>query len=150
MYTQLILSCTVFLPRCKMTSRYHQSKFVTLEHVLENIENNRNHPIVFEYRPAKYMFGTLNYGEVKGWKNSADGDCWDVFAPGYVAPLPYGVPYFAQSVLGVLKLENGNHKIAVRVDAPGFDAKRARREIERYVYMYTVRTKKAGMWIKAS
>ena len=36
-----------------------------------------------EARPARWMFGCLNYGEVCAeWRNEADGDRWDVFAPG--------------------------------------------------------------------
>ena len=102
--------------------------------------------VVFERRPRRYKFGALSYGEVPGWYNRADGDPWDVFAPGYRRPLPTGRPYRVAGVLGHLALENGNHKIAVRLDVPGYDGRRAAREIARYAAAYTQGTGVAGTW----
>ena len=96
-----------------------------------------------ERRPKRHMFGSLNYGDLPGYRNDADGDPWDVFAPGYEASLPFA-NYASTGVLGVLMLANGNHKIAITIDHPGYDAQRARREIRRYCRTYCHRTNVAG------
>lgn len=90
----------------------------TLKYVLSNIQTNPNkYQCVFEHRP-KWKFGVTNYGELPQWINNADGDPWDVFTP-TPAKLPVSQPFRVSSVIGVLVLENGNHKIAVRVkDVP--------------------------------
>ena len=107
--------------------------------------------VKLEYRPSKWMFGTLNYGEVWGdLYNPADGDRYDVFAPGYETRLPTGTPLAVRGILGVLEMDNGNHKIAVRLDVPGFDASRARAEIHRYCHEYTRRMRRHGVWHEGS
>ena len=94
-------------------------------------------PWSLESRPPRYLFGTKNYGEVRGgWYNRADGDPWDIFVPGYDHALPRRTPLQVADVLGVLMLENGNHKIAVRVPVAGYSSDRARREIRTYVHRY--------------
>jgi len=102
------------------------------------------HSAVFEKRKFKFMFGTRNYGEIPSLHNEADGDPWDVFAPGYTHRLPTGVRYRIKSVIGVFQLDDGNHKIAVRVYKHGYDPNRARRETARYCVRYTNYTTIAG------
>jgi hypothetical protein len=107
--------------------------------------------VKLEYRPDKWMFGSVNYGEVYGnLYNPADGDRYDVFAPGYASRLPTNRVYRVRGVLGVLEMENGNHKIAVRLDEPGYDAARARAEIHRYCHEYTRRMRRQGVWHEGS
>ena len=65
--------------------------------------------------------------------NKSDGDPWDVFAPGYSYTLSTSNSYRIKKILGILLLENGNHKIAVKLyasQAPGFNYKRAMKEIQ--------------------
>lgn len=102
--------------------------------------------IHLEHRPKRYMFGCLNYGDVPGYKNDADGDPWDIFAPGYEETLAYG-EYSCIAVLGILMLDNGNHKIAVQIDHPGYDETRAGAEIRRYSHIYCKRVNVFGRWI---
>ena len=102
--------------------------------------------IKLEKRPKRYMFGCLNYGDMPGFRNDADGDPWDVFAPGYESTLPFRI-YTSTGVLGALVLNNGNHKIAVTIDHPGYDHKRATAEIKRYCRMYCRRVGVAGRWM---
>ena len=119
-----------------------------MQHVLNHIVGNTDHPVVLEYRPERFLFGTKNYGEVRGgWYNRADGDPWDVFVPGYNCALPRRQPMEVADVLGVLMLENGNHKIAVRVPVSGYSTNRAKREIRTYVHRYTTELRKPGMWV---
>mgnify|MGYP006139754379 CR=1 FL=1 len=105
------------------------------------------HRCVFENRPTKYKFGTLNYGEIPGTLNSADGDPWDVFAPGYSYSLRTGKEYKPIGILGIFYLSNGNHKIAVRLSIPGFDKIKAMNEIKRYCKRYSEYTKICGVFV---
>jgi hypothetical protein len=118
---------------------------VPLSFVLTSLPGTDVH---LQPRPARYLFGCRNYGEVASpWYNAADGDKWDVFAPGYARRLPTCTPYRVAYVLGFLDMENGNSKIAVRLaNTPGYRADRARREIDRYVEEYTRRMRKRGVW----
>jgi len=105
---------------------------------------------VFERRSPRWMFTLRNYGDVPGTINDADGDPYDVFAPG-VDALETGTPFTITHVVGVFFLENGNHKIAVRVDHPGgeaYDATRARYEVASYCATYTAMTKHEGKWME--
>lgn len=97
-------------------------------------------------RHHRYMFGCLNYGEVTGFINGADGDPWDVFAPGYEEMLPDG-DYTSCGVIGVLLVSNGNHKIAVRINQPGYKARRGAAEQRRYSRTYLGRMKLQGNWL---
>jgi hypothetical protein len=136
------------MPCTRVPTRHRRrpTRDVALAHVLAHIVDHPRHPVVFEYRPPRYRFGAVNYGEVVGWRNPADGDCWDVFAPGYERPLPMRRTYAVRSVLGVFRLDNGNHKIAVRLHVPGYDAQRAATETERYVACYVARTRHTGAY----
>lgn len=109
---------------------------------------------VFEKRPEKYMFGSNNYGDIPGLYNRADGDPWDVFAPGYkYRALQIDKPYLIKRVVGYLRLDDGNHKIAVLVHDPSkrFSYKKALREIQEYCakYVEKVMHKKglSGTWV---
>jgi hypothetical protein len=121
-----------------------RKRYVELDHVLCHLKERR---VVLEDRPTRYKFGTRNYGEVSdNWYNRADGDKWDVFAPGYENALPTGRAYRVAGVMGVLLLANGNHKIAVRLHSPGYDPQRARREVADYVRRYTAGVGVRGEW----
>ena len=121
--------------------------YVSLDHVLMNATGNKRHMVILEHRPKKYLFGTLNYGEITGWYNSADGDCWDVFVPGMKRRLPLKTPMKVKEILGVLFLENGNHKLAVQVYYPNFDNDAAEQEITQYSKIYTQKMNKLGFWM---
>lgn len=122
-------------------------KFVQLKYVLKNIVNSSKYKCILEKRPLKYKFGTYNYGEIIGLVNRADGDRWDIFAPGYGKELPMYKKYKIQRILGIYLLSNGNHKIAVRLSVPSFTTKQAEREIKDYCKNYTKFTKVAGKYI---
>ena len=115
----------------------------TLEEAVDALDKGAR--IRLEQRPARYMFGCLNYGELPHYKNEADGDMWDVFVPGYDKTLKPG-HYDSTEVIGALMLTNGNHKIAIRIAQPGYDARRAREEIHRYSKRYCARVRVGGKW----
>lgn len=126
----------------------------SLKKVFEKIEKYpEKYKAVFEHRPHCAMFGTKNYGDIRNTGdtqymiNPADNDPWDVFAPGYNFKLKLKRRYRIKDVIGVLFLKNGNHKIAIRVNVPGFDEERALKEIELYCTTYMEKVRKKGEWI---
>lgn len=121
---------------------------VDLRHVLQHAERNRQHAVVFQKRPARFKFGVRNYGEFVGWRNAADGDCWDAFAPGYTRALRIGPEYRVKRVVGVVKIENGNHKVAVELYVPGRDPDRVEQEAVAYASRYTRMTRRVATWVR--
>ena len=128
--------------------------YSNLEEVIENISKYPDvYNAVFEYRPHYAMFGTKNYGEIiskyekQQMINPADNDPWDVFAPGYNFKLKYNKRYKIKEILGIFLLNNGNHKIAIRVNVPGFDEKRALAEIKLYCKTYMSKVRKNCEWL---
>ena len=99
---------------------------------------------VFEKRKN---FPFRNYGEIPKTHNPADGDPWDIFAPGYHTRIPTNKKYKIKRIIGVYWLENGNHKIAVRVNYPGFDPQWASEDIRRSCKGYTKKTGVKGFYI---
>tara|TARA_B110000977_G_C10999677_1_gene463307 strand:+ start:544 stop:876 length:333 start_codon:yes stop_codon:yes gene_type:complete len=99
---------------------------------------------VFENR-NKFPF--KNYGEIINTYNPSDGDPWDVFAPGYHINIPTNKTYRIKDIMGVYWLENGNHKIAVRVHRQGFDPGWVDEDIRRSCKGYTDKTGVKGVYI---
>ena len=120
------------------------SEFKEFRYVIRNIKKFR---CVLEDRPKRYMFGCNNYGDIPGVYNRADGDPWDIFAPGYnYKELKINREYRIKRVIGYLKLDDGNHKIAVLVYVPGYSKRKAINEIRRYTEQYTQRVID-GEWV---
>jgi hypothetical protein len=127
-----------------MSKKYHTFEFV-LKRLLKN---PHKYTCIFENRPTKYKFGTYNYGEIPMWYNRADGDPWDIFAPGYKYKLEHNVPYVIDKIIGVYFLENGNHKIAVRLKHLQVDSQKYEKEIiNKYTKKYTHYTKIRGQYL---
>lgn len=126
-----------------MSKTYH-----TINYVLNKLSSNKKPCVVFEKRPAKYKFGVKNYGEIPGMYNKSDGDPWDVFAPGYNVKLKTNTPYEIDKVIGIFVLENGNHKIAIRLrEIYCEDTNYENRIINDYCKKYMAYTKIAGKYI---
>ena len=118
----------------------------TLNYVLRNF---RSTPCIFESRAAKYKFGIKNYGEIPSYINKADGDPWDIFAPGYNHKFPVNKPFFIDKIIGILVLENGNHKLAVRLkDVPILSPHFEHFNCLNYSQKYCKFTKIKGTYIK--
>ena len=92
------------------------------------------------------MFGASNYGEIPGKINDADGDPWDIFTPGMTRRLNTSKMYRVKRVIGVVVLENGNHKIAVELFVPGFDPTRVDADVEEYMKKYSKFTGVPTSW----
>ena len=125
-------------------------RFHTFHHVINKLLNkSENNICMFESRPAKYRFGVKNYGDIKKWINKADGDPWDVFAPGYDHYFTRNKEYTISKVIGIFILENGNHKIAVRIkDAPIVSTTFEKSQIKKYMNEYSKYTKINGYFVK--
>ena len=128
--------------------QYKREMFYTLTQVIGSVTDDpQQHPIRLEKRPKRFMFGTLNYGEIPSLRNAADKCAWDVFVPGYDCALPINTPMQIEQIIGVLMLESNNHKIAVRVAHPGYDETRCTFEIARYCAEYTNRMHLHGKFV---
>lgn len=102
--------------------------------------------VKLEARRRRFMFGALNYGEVPGMINEADGDCWDIFLPGMTRRLAVNKLYSIKRVIGAVILENGNHKIAVELFLPGFDPEHIEKDVDTYMQRYTKFTGVGTRW----
>lgn len=111
------------------------TEYMSLKDVLPILEKG-NVDLRLEARKLKYMWGLMNIGDLPRLPlNRADGDRWDAFCPGY-GPLPTDVTYTITGILGIVYVDNKNHKIAVRIDWLGYDADIAQKEIALYCAMY--------------
>jgi len=114
---------------------------------MTHLEKHPNHnKCVFQPRPKKFKFGVENYGEIKYWLNAADGDPWDVFAPTHVK-LKTKTEYTISTVIGVYILQDGNHKIAVRITDIPYELKSEKDYIERFCKGYTAFTHIPGKFM---
>jgi len=77
-----------------------------------------------------------NYGEVVGFRNRADGDRWDILAPGLPAQLPAGSRHRLSNVLGVILIKGGNHKLVVALEGNRPDAAAVKKDIKTFVETY--------------
>ena len=119
----------------------------SFKYVMTHLKNHPHaHKCVFQARPNKFKFGVLNYGEIKYWVNTADGDPWDVFAPTHVK-IQTNTPCKISEVIGVLILQNGNHKIAVRIDGVPYDAKSEKQYIDTFCKGYCEFTRIPGKFM---
>ena len=91
--------------------------------------------VVMQSRPWP---GVTNYGEVIGFRNRADGDRWDIFAPGVGEELPPEEPYRIAGVLGVVLIKGGNHKLAVELEQPHapLSKERVAEDVRTFVRVY--------------
>ena len=122
--------------------------YKTFNYVIKEILNRKPVYCMFENRNKKYLFGIKNYGEIPKWYNKADGDPWDIFAPGYNSHLQYNVMYKISKIVGVFFLNNGNHKIAVRLQNCNIRSLNYENyKIKLYCKNYMNYTKKKGIFI---
>ena len=117
---------------------------VSLGYVLEYY---KKYNAILEYRPERYMFGTKDYGEIIGLRNPADGDRWDIFIPGYNCKLEIGKEIKIIKIIGFLYLNNGNHKIAIRINKNGFNKQACESEISEYTQTYLSKNRKLGFFV---
>lgn len=111
------------------------TEYMSFKHVLPIVERGCVN-LRLEERDRKYMWGLMNIGDLPGLpRNRADGDRWDAFCPGYLT-LDTNKTYTITEILGVVYVDNKNHKIAVRINEPGYDDEIAQKEIALYSAVY--------------
>ena len=74
--------------------------------------------VVMDSRGGGSREGLKNYGEIVGFRNRADGDRWDIVAPGLEEQLTAGSRHRLSKLLGVIMIKGGNHKLAVELAPP--------------------------------
>jgi len=77
---------------------------------------------VIQERPTEDGGNLKNYGEIVGFRNRADGDRWDVLVPGLNDQLPVASRHRLSTVLGVILIKGGNHKLVVALGGARPDA----------------------------
>ena len=111
------------------------TKYMRFKHVLPIVEKGGVN-LRLEERDRNYMWGLMNIGDLPGLpRNRADGDKWDAFCPGY-RTLDTNQTYTITGIIGVVYVDNKNHKIAVRINESGYDYEIAQKEIAFYSAVY--------------
>ena len=82
--------------------------------------------------------------------NPHDNCLWDAIIPGYKKSLKGGTKYKTDSIIGIYYLENGNHKIAIKINENGYDKNKSRRDLQRYIKNYKKNIPVKGEWIGLS
>ena len=79
------------------------------------LRNIKSRPLIIKLDslPHKKLW-IPNYGELVGFKNHSDGDCWDVLVPGY-PQLNRQDTYYSKELLGIYYLPNENHKLIIDI-----------------------------------
>lgn len=94
--------------------------------------------IIIEHRVKnrQHTYGIINQYEIEGYTNPADGDFWDVVIPGYSHKIRT-TEFYTNDVIGIFILESGNHKIFMKINYPGYNSQKSRRDISKYCKEYT-------------
>jgi hypothetical protein len=94
--------------------------------------------IIIEHRVKnrQQTYGIINHYEIEGYTNPADGDFWDVVIPGYSHKIRTN-KFYTNDVIGIFILDSGNHKIFMKINYPGYNSQKSRRDISKYCKEYT-------------
>jgi hypothetical protein len=94
------------------------------------------HRITMENRPKlKYKtFGVVNQAEFP-YINSSDNMPWDAVIPGYKHTI-LKKEFYTNTILAILLLSNGNHKLFMKISHPGYTEKQAKRDMDKYKKQY--------------
>lgn len=94
--------------------------------------------IIIEHRIKnnQQTYGIINQYEIEGYINPADGDFWDVVIPGYSHKIRTA-EFYTNDIIGIFILESGNHKIFMKINYPGYNSQKSRRDIIKYCKEYT-------------
>lgn len=94
--------------------------------------------VLIEAREQVKNEGDLkNYGEIVGFRNRADGDRWDVVAPGLENQLASGSKHRLSAVLGVIMIKGGNHKLVVALSGSTPDKDKTDADVQDFMNSYS-------------
>lgn len=96
----------------------------------------------------RITYGMNNHAEFVDYHNPHDNCLWDAVIPGYKTKMVGDKKCTSTKIIGAYILDNGNHKIAVKVNCPGYSKTKAKTDIKRYITNYKKRVPVKGEWIE--
>ena len=121
--------------------------YFSLRELMAHSHGSDDIECIFEYRPTKYMFGSTNYGDIPNIFNAADDCGWDIIAPGY-EKFETGTNFKISSIYNILVLQNGNHKLAVKIQCEKkISAEKAKKEMKLFAKTYRKYTSVRCKWL---
>ena len=93
-------------------------------------------------------YGMNNHAEFIDYHNPHDNCLWDAVVPGYRKKMNGGNKYKTTKIIGAYVLDNGNHKIAVKVNCPGYSSIKAKTDMKRYITNYKNKIPVNGKWVE--
>ena len=108
---------------------YIEFEKLLLKIVLEGIK------ILIKDRKLNY-YNTINHCEIIDNWNISHRDLWDGLILGYPDQFPYDKIYKTKKLLGVILLENSNHKIILKCTERNFSIKRFKIQLNNFIVNY--------------
>ena len=125
-----------------------QEKFFTY---LFKYKDQLSHFILkIEKRDPRWMYGIHNHAEFIGFMNPHDNCLWDALIPGYKEKCVPDKKYKLKNIIGIYLLENGNHKIVCKIYKPGYNSKKAIRDVHTYMKKYYTKHTLDHKWVQLS
>ena len=87
-------------------------------------------------KPGFEKYDTLNHCEIIDKWNISDLDLWDGIILGYDKEFPFKKIYKTKKLMGVILLEDNNHKIILKLSNRGFSKKRYKQQLKKYMENY--------------
>ena len=121
-------------------------KRINLKKLL-NIFKNKKLEIKIEDRVklGYSTYGIINQAELLTYINPTDNELWDIIIPGY----DYKIRrknFKTNDTIGICYVEDGNHKIFMKIDHKGFNKKRAINDIKTYLKNYKQNNNLSVKW----
>jgi len=120
-----------------MTQRtLRQEQFLQIIHTHIQKNTIQQLTLQIEKRNPRWMYGIHNHAEFLGYTNPHDKCLWDALIPGYKKKFTPDKKYKVKDIIGIYLLENGNHKTVCKIYKPGYNAKKASRDVKNYMKRY--------------
>jgi hypothetical protein len=113
--------------------------YIDLKSLVRRIKN-RGVTIQIENRIGWFDYGfPKQHAEILNYYNAADDCCWDALILGYKNPdMKYEEKYKTKHLIGIILIENGNHKLLFRLPYKrGFDENIFRRDVKKFTRNYS-------------
>ena len=90
--------------------------------------------LVMENRSKYETYGVVNQAEFP-YINRSDNMYWDAVIPGYKHTI-LKKDFYTNTILAILLLSNGNHKLFMKISHPGYTEKQAKKDMVKYKNQY--------------
>jgi hypothetical protein len=120
---------------------------------LNLLMNKKSFEVEIEDRVAlrRNTYKMNNHAEFIDYHNPHDNCFWDAVIPGYSKRLKGGQRFKTKDIIGVYVLDNGNHKVAIKLDSCPkgytYSKKKAQSDMKRYITIYKNKIPVQGRWI---